>query len=224
VFLEARKDAAKAFGPAEEPLDFVALLVEGAVILPRLDAVGLGGTDLPPGNDRFQAEQFVLAPYVFEMSPGYLEAAGTRLLQGSDVSWHDTTQTPYVAVVNETLVQKSGAKRRPSGQSFVLEGNLTEVVGVAEDGKYHDLEEAPQPVVYRPFSQGEHSEAIFVVRSWRQPSEIAGALQRTLSSIEPNAPITTQSWADDLDSELFPAQVATVALGALYSTRRCGGA
>ena len=58
----------------------------------------------------------------------------------------------------------------------MLRGNLTEVVGVAEDGKYHDLEESPQPVVYVPLSQSEQSETIFVVRSRRAPSEMAAAL------------------------------------------------
>jgi hypothetical protein len=49
-----------------------------------------------------------------------------------------------------------------------VSGNLTEVVGVAEDGKYHDLEESPQPVVYVPLSQSEQSETVFVVRSRRR--------------------------------------------------------
>jgi hypothetical protein len=40
--LEAGEDSSEALQPAEEALDFVALLVEGAVILPWLDAVGFG--------------------------------------------------------------------------------------------------------------------------------------------------------------------------------------
>ncbi len=40
-FLEAGEDSAKAFESPEEPLDFIALLVEGAVVFPGLDAVGL---------------------------------------------------------------------------------------------------------------------------------------------------------------------------------------
>ena len=82
------------------------------------------------------------------MSPGYLEAAGTRLLRGRDVSWHDTAKTPYVAVVNETFARKMWGEAPAIGQHFILSGHLTEVVGVAEDGKYHDLQEPPQPVVY----------------------------------------------------------------------------
>ncbi len=44
-FLEAGEDSAEAFESPEEPLDLVAFFVEGAVVLPRLDAVGLWRND-----------------------------------------------------------------------------------------------------------------------------------------------------------------------------------
>jgi predicted permease len=56
-----------------------------------------------PGETEFKLNNSVLAPYVFPMSPGYIEAAGTRLLSGRDVSWHDTAQTPCVAIVNQNV-------------------------------------------------------------------------------------------------------------------------
>jgi len=173
-----------------------------------------------PGTTEFKLNNSVLAPYVFQMSPGYLEAAGTRLLSGRDVSWQDTSKKPYVAVVNETFARKmwgetSFGVTQAIGQRFILWGNLTEVVGVAEDGKYHDLQESPQPVVYLPVSQSEQSEMIFVVRSLRAPWEMAAALQHALSGIEPDLSITVQSWSDSLQRELFPALAATVALGVM---------
>ena len=68
---------------------------------------GLHGIPIfPPGTAEFTLNNSVLAPYVFTMSPGYLEAAGTRLLSGRDVSWHDTPKTPYVAIVNKTFAQQ----------------------------------------------------------------------------------------------------------------------
>ena len=171
----------------------------------------------PPGTTEFKLNNSVLATYVFQVSQGYLEAAGTRLLGGRDISWHDTAKTPYVAIVNETFArrmwQATMGQRKVIGQRFILRGNLTEVVGVAEAGKYHDLQESPQPAVYVPLSQSEQSETVLVVRSLRTPGEMAAALQRTLSGIEPNVAITVQSWPDALESELFPARAATVALG-----------
>ena len=52
-----------------------------------------------------------------------------------------------------------------------------------------------------------------MVRSRRTPSEMAAALERALSGIEPNAPIAVHSWAEDLADVLFPARAAAVALG-----------
>jgi predicted permease len=169
-----------------------------------------------PGTTEFKLNNSVLAPYVFTMSPGYLEAAGTRLLGGRDVSWHDTTKTPYVAIVNETFARKMWSETPAIGQHFIVSGHLTEVVGVAQEGKYHDMQESPQPVVYLPLSQSEDSDAIFVVRSKRAPNEMAPALERTLSDIEPDVPITVKSWSDELEYYvLFPARAATVALGVM---------
>jgi predicted permease len=168
-----------------------------------------------PGTTDFRLNNAALAPYVFQMSPGYLETANTRLLSGRDVSWFDTPNTPYVAVVNRAFAQKMWGNFTAIGQHFIVSAHLTEVVGVVEDGKYHDLEESPQPVVYQPFSQSGSGDAVFVVRSQRAPNEMTAALQRTLSSIAPNVPINVQSWVDSLDSELLPARAATTALGAM---------
>jgi len=168
-----------------------------------------------PGETEFKLNNSVLAPYVFPMSPGYIEAAGTRLLSGRDVSWHDTAQTPCVAIVNQTFARKIWGEAPAIGQRFILSSKLTEVVGVVEDGKYHDLMESPQAVVYVPITQSEEGDSVFVVRSRRAASEMAAALERTVSGIQPNVPITVQKWSDSLDSELFPARAATIALGVM---------
>jgi len=177
---------------------------------------GIHGTPIfRPGTTDFKLNNSVLAPYVYQISPGYLEAAGTRLVGGRDVSWHDTTKTPYVAIVNKTFARKMWGETTAIGEHFILKGNLTEVVGVAEDGKYHDLEEAPQPAVYVPLTQDEQSETVLVVRSRRPLSEMAAALQRTLGGSDPSVPVSVHSWTGDLEGELFPARAATVALGVM---------
>lgn len=177
---------------------------------------GLHGVPIfQPGTTDFKLRNSVLSPYVFQMSPGYLGAAGTRLLQGRDFSWHDTAQTPLVAIVNQTFARNMWATISAIGQHFVINGKLTEVVGVVEDGKYHDLQESPQPVVYLALSQDEQSGVVFVARSQRPLNESTAALQRTLRDIEPNTPVSVQSWTTDLEGELFSARAAMVALGVM---------
>jgi predicted permease len=166
-----------------------------------------------PGTTEFKLNNSVLAAYVYQVSPGYLDAAGTRLVGGRDVSWHDTATTPHVAIVNETFARRMWGTERPIGQHFIVSGSLTEVVGVTPTGKYHDLQESPQPALYLPLSQSRQSESVFVVRSRRTPREMVAALQRSLSALAPNVPVTVQSWSAELDGELFPARAATLALG-----------
>jgi len=90
-------------------------------------------------------------------------------------------------------------------------------VGVVEDGKYHEMQESPQPVVYLPLSQSEQGYTIFVVRSYRTQNEMTAAIERALRGLEPNAPITVQSWLEVLGGQnaLFPARAAAVALGVM---------
>jgi predicted permease len=202
-------------------------MIEAARSIPGVTTVGAvsrtpmtGGMHgipiFPPGTTEFKLKNSVLAAYRFTMSPGYLETAGTRLLRGRDFSWCDTSATPYVAIVNETFARKMWSETPAIGQHFIVSGHLTEVVGVVQDGKYHDLQESPQPVVYLPLSQNEHSYAIFVVRLRLAPNEMTAALRRTLTGIEPNVLIRVESWHDTLEYYvLFPARAPTVALGVM---------
>jgi predicted permease len=176
---------------------------------------GLRGVPIfQPGTTEFTLNNSVLAPYVFTISPGYLEAAGTRLLGGRDFSWQDTTQTPYVAIVNETLARKMWGDTSAIGQRFIVRGHLTEVVGVVEDGKYHNMQESHQPVAYLSLSQNEQNHMIFVARSQGAQNEMAATLERTLNGLEPDARIKVQSWLEVLGglNALFPARAATIAL------------
>jgi predicted permease len=175
---------------------------------------GLRGIPVfPPGTTEFTLNNSVLAPYRFTISPGYLETAGTRLLRGRDVSWRDNTETPYVAIVNETFSRKMWGDTPAIGQRFIFLDHLREVVGVAEDGKYHQMQEPPQPVVFLPFAQSEQGAPVFVARSSLAQNEMAAALERTLSRLDPDAPIRVQSWPDAMGGALLPARAATVSLG-----------
>src|SRR5882724_434830 len=207
------------------PLDKKKEMIDAVRNIPGVAAVGTvnrvpftgglrGVPVFEPGTTEFTLNNSVLAPYVFIISPGYLQAAGTRLLGGRDFSWQDTTQTPYVAIVNETFAHKMWGDTSAIGQRFIVRGHLTEVVGVVEDGKYHNMQESPQPVAYLSLSQNEQNQMIFVARSQRAQNEMAATLERTLNRLEPDARIKVQSWHDVLGgvNALFPARAATMAL------------
>jgi len=84
-----------------------------------------------------------------------------------------------------------------------------------EDSKFNEIGETPPPAFYLPLSQNEQSNTTFVVRSRRAQSEIAAALERTLSGFAPDASIAVQSWPDAMGGALFPARAAASALGVM---------
>jgi len=168
-----------------------------------------------PGTTEFTLNNSVLASLALTISPDYLEAARTQLTAGRDFSWYDTNTTPRVTIVNKTFARKMWGDAPAIGQHFIFLDHLREVVGVVEDGKYLEIQESPQPVVYLPLSQNEQANTVFVVRSQQPAKEMVPAIERALNTIEPNAPVTVQSWSDALAGPLFPARAATIALGVM---------
>jgi hypothetical protein len=177
---------------------------------------GLRGIPIfSPGTTEFTLNNSVLEPYGLAISPAYFEAAGTRLLTGRDISWHDTAQTPFVAVVNSTFARKMWGDAPAIGRRFIVFEQLREVVGVVEDSKFNEIAETPPPAFYLPFSQHDQAHTTFVVRSQRAQNETAAALERILSGFAPDAPLTVQSWRDAMGNALFPSRAAASGLGVM---------
>ncbi len=127
------------------------------------------------------------------MSPGYLDAAGTRLLGGRDVSWHDTERRPHVAIVNETFARKMWRETPAIGQRFILAGNLTEVVGVAEDGKYHDLQSRRKRWCMCRCRKAQTAQWYSWCGRALAPNEIAAALATHAERHRAGCPVTIQT-------------------------------
>ena len=167
-------------------------------------------TDLRPSNAVATAERF-------HISPEFLHAAGTILLAGRDFSWHDDKESPRVALVNREFAGKIfGSTMNAVGGHFKLrDGTRIQVVGVVEDGKYQSLTEDPQPALFVPVLQMPMSETCLVVRSTRDPQQLATAIQSAIRGLDPGLPIFIEPWNQQLNLALFPSRVATVSLGVL---------
>jgi predicted permease len=203
-------------------------MLDAAAAIPGVTAVGYS-SDLPlslGGSDSFvytdtttdyRPTNFAADSMFYSISPGYLQAAGTRLLAGRDLAFSDDSKAPKVVLVNRTFAVKVfGSVQKAVGGHFKYWGGTrAEVVGVVEDGKYRTLTEDPQPASYFNFLQQHESGTWIIVRSQRDPQEMAAALERTLHGIDSSVPISIRPWSVELGSALFAARVATVALGVL---------
>jgi predicted permease len=182
--------------------------------------LGLGGGDSFVYSDAttdFRPTNMVADAMNYNVSPGYFVAAGTTMLAGREISWHDEKKAPVVAVVNREFARKVfGSVDKAIGGHFKFwGGNRAEVVGVVEDGRYRTLTEDQQPAMFYSFQQHESTDTFMVVRSNREPQEIVGALERTLHGLDAGLPLNIVTWNRELDSALFAARVASIALGVL---------
>ncbi len=165
-------------------------------------------TDLRPLNAASR-------PFVFKISPEYFHAAGTALLAGRAVTWHDDSNAPRVAVINQEFARKIfGSVSNAMGRYYKMrDGTRVQVVGIVENGKYMNLTEDPQPAMFFPILQSPASNAWLVVRSDRDPQELASAIRRKLRDLDAALPAFIVTWTQDLEGALFASRVATVALG-----------
>jgi predicted permease len=154
---------------------------------------------------------------VFSISPDYFRAAGTALITGSIFSWQNSKDAPPVAVINAVFARRIfGSVSNAIGGYYKREnGTRVQVIGVVEDGKYYQLTENPRPVEFLPFLQNPTHLAALVVRSDRDPQQLAAEIRSTLRGLDSGLPFTIQTWNEGLDIALFPSRVATVALGIL---------
>lgn len=130
------------------------------------------------------------------LSIGYQQVAGdyfrtmeTRLLRGRPIADTDRRGGPRVAVVNQTFVKRFLADRADAVGAVIDYGSgPAQIVGVAEDGKYQDLTEAPQPYAWYPFEQV-YSRGLSVhVRTTGRPEALVPALRRAFAAASPDLP------------------------------------
>ncbi|HWE83812.1 MAG TPA: ABC transporter permease [Terracidiphilus sp.] len=158
-----------------------------------------------------------ITPFRFNVSPGYLRAAGTALLAGRDFTWNDDKGALVPTLANRQFAaQMFGSVNGAIGRHFRIgDGTLTEIVGVVEDGKYLALTEAREPAIFMPSMLYDAPQSYLMVRSKRDPQQLATLMRFNLRLLDAGLPVDIQSWNQLLEVVQFPARVATMALGAL---------
>ncbi|HEU4933871.1 MAG TPA: ABC transporter permease [Pyrinomonadaceae bacterium] len=182
----------------EEALVVVDQLLQRVRTLPGVTAasfssmvpLGFGGHSY----DGTKVESYVPAPDEqvsterVIVSDGYFETMGIQLVKGRGITPQDQSTGLRVAVVNETFArryyhgQDALGKRIDQGQGWAT------IVGVAKDGKYRDLNEAPTPVVYSSLKQRYAPVITLHVRTKTNPKLSTETIRRELTAINGQLP------------------------------------
>jgi hypothetical protein len=172
-------------------------MLRGVRALPGVEAAGISDM-LPLDRNRSWDLMAKGKPYskttnydafVYIVTPGYLDAIGMHLRRGRDISWSDTATSPPVILVNEAAARREWPGQDPIGREAVGIGTgVTRVVGVVSDVHESSVEEAANPEVFVPITQGGPDGAELVVRSKLPPGALAGSVMSTLRSMNPGQP------------------------------------
>jgi predicted permease len=207
--------------------EFQKRLLERVRALPGVESAGIANiipVDLHISSERVSIEgqepsRLAGAPRALtsDITPGYFKAMNTRLLRGRDFTEHDDDKAARVAIINETLARRFWPGEDPLGKQFALGGPESpkmQVVGVAQDGKYTGLNEAPRPFVYRPQWQYRVGATTMVVRAEADPQKVIALVRGELQQLDPNMPIASvRTLVERLSLPLLPARIVASALG-----------
>lgn len=207
---------------------FDAQLLRTASAMPGLRSVGLC-SNLPlrigESNEVFWRADRPMPPHsqlraaiIYNISPGYLRTAGTRLLVGRDVSEHDHEGAPAVVIVNDALVKLLYGNEDPVGKRLRLSipghDNGFEIIGVVETGKYESLGEDPHPAVFLPIAQTGTGWTTLLARTSLPAQQATEMLRKAVLDLDPQLTLfNTGSLKDQLAYPLFPARAAAIVLG-----------
>jgi putative ABC transport system permease protein len=145
----------------------------------KLQTTGMSGGDRAPE---------VVA--VNEVSPGFLETMGVRIIDGRSIRDTDTADAPKVTVIDQESAARLWPHQDPLGK-LINTGDPAkpvwrEVVGVVAPARNRSLDIAPRPSLYLPLSQGSSGISFLVVKSFALPAETTRLLKNVVASVDPN--------------------------------------
>jgi predicted permease len=167
----------------------------------------------PEGADTTTRDRILVQ--VNSVSPGYLDTIRVPLLRGRDFTNADTTGSPLVVIINETMAEQFWPGEEAIGKRFKFFGDqeFTSVIGIAKNAKYNGVAEEPIPFIYQPLRQNYSPAATLHVRADGNAAALAGAVRREVQQIDPTLSVfNIQTLEDQVAQSLAPLRVNVIML------------
>lgn len=154
------------------------------------------GYQMKPGES-------VISPSSADVTPGYFEAMGAKLLRGRFFEESDTAGTLPVLIVDERLANRFWPGQDPIGRRMYRPTDINDllavndktvfltVVGVIRDVKLQDLTEGDKAVgtYYYPMAQDTSSLLSFAVKTAGRPDALGSGLRESVAALDPELPV-----------------------------------
>ena len=157
--------------------------------LPLTFAVQIG-TCTPEGKENDTRAR--LSVVTATVNTNYFKTMRIPVLRGRAFDDGDNPKSTPVVMVNQTLANRFWPGQDPVGKriSFGETKKYYDVVGVAADGKYITLGEAPRAYVYRAMRQSEIDDRIVIARTMGDPRAALASMRDISRQLDPKVPVT----------------------------------
>ncbi|MGH9524227.1 MAG: ABC transporter permease, partial [Terriglobales bacterium] len=126
--------------------------------------------------------------------PGYFSTMGIPLLRGRDFNGDDRYESPYVAIISESLARQSFAGQDPIGHTIQTGLDMPvkwmTVVGVVRDVRQDSPATSPGATIYMPLLQHPYfgNEVQVVMRTAVSPTSIIPTVRKKMLALNPEVP------------------------------------
>ncbi len=169
------------------------------------------GYQMKPGES-------LVSPYSVDVTPGYFEAMGVKLLRGRFFEERDRDGALPVLVIDEKLAKHFWPNQDPIGRRMYRPSDINDmlavnektvfmtVVGVIRDLKLHDLTEGEKGfgTYYYPMAQDTARSLTFALKTSGRTDSLPAALRSAITSLDPELPLfDVQTMEQRMDKSLL---------------------
>jgi putative ABC transport system permease protein len=182
-------------------------VVQRVAAIPGVTSVAVGSCapvgDHCEGTDIRLAGRSEQAHVSFHaISPNYFVTLGIPMMRGREVTGDDRRDGQPVAIINSTAARTIWGTDDPLTTPIPRDERSINVVGVAGDVRYEDIQAEPKPAIFFPVAQMNRSRALLFVRAAGDPASLANVVRSEIKAVDRNH---TVSDVQTLRSRMFEA-------------------
>jgi predicted permease len=155
------------------------------------------------------------------ISPNYFNTLRIPVIAGRDFNDDDTSQSPRVAVVDETFAKKIGLGPNAIGARFRREATpsspeqVYQIVGLVKDTKYHSIRRPVEPIAYLALAQDKDMENDMnvLVRSRLPMDAVEQAVRGTLHDVSSGISFDFGGLQDQIQQSLLAERLLATLSG-----------
>jgi putative ABC transport system permease protein len=183
--------------------------------IPGVSAAGI--TSVLPLSDNFDGRGLVIEDYpkprgdeisaaLYVVTPGYLRAMETPLLQGRTFTEQDNADAMKVALINQTMANQLWPNQNPIGKRIRFPDSdqnplrWRTIVGVVSDVSQSALDQKPPLQFYLPHEQFPTSFNTIVVKTTGKPDEKFAAARNAILSVDSDQAVYNVATLEELQS------------------------